>query len=109
MSLPHGPFQGLQQILKCELGFRARKNNLSSKRWIPYPARIVKTQPIQSHRFSGAAGRTVAFGLVAARLAACHLAAAEPLAPRKVATVEGITEYHYNGNGLRTLLFPDQS
>lgn len=38
-------------------------------------------------------------------LAACVLAAD---APRKVATVEGISEYQFD-NGLRLLLFPDQS
>ena len=34
--------------------------------------------------------------------------AAEPPAPRKIATVEGITEYQFD-NGLRALLFPDNS
>src|SRR5947207_10582297 len=34
--------------------------------------------------------------------------AGEPPAPKKVATVEGITEYQF-GNGLRLLLFPDHS
>ncbi|MSU25060.1 MAG: insulinase family protein [Opitutus sp.] len=34
--------------------------------------------------------------------------AAEAMPPKKVATVEGITEYQFN-NGLRLLLFPDQS
>ena len=34
--------------------------------------------------------------------------AAEPPAPRKVATVEGIAEYQFE-NGLRALLFPDNS
>jgi zinc protease len=34
--------------------------------------------------------------------------AAEVLVPKKVATVEGITEYQF-GNGLRVLLFPDNS
>ena len=34
--------------------------------------------------------------------------AAEPAAPRKVATVEGITEYQF-ANGLSLLLFPDNS
>src|SRR5213075_1825512 len=37
-----------------------------------------------------------------------HLMAAEPPAPRKVASVEGITEYQLD-NGARVLLFPDQS
>ncbi len=35
-------------------------------------------------------------------------AAGEPPAPKKVATVEGITEYQFD-NGLRLLLFPDNS
>ena len=35
-------------------------------------------------------------------------AAGSPAPPRKVASVEGITEYDYD-NGLRVLLFPDQS
>ena len=35
-------------------------------------------------------------------------AAGEPSAPKKVATVEGITEYQFD-NGLRLLLFPDNS
>src|ERR1043166_4474608 len=34
--------------------------------------------------------------------------AGEPPAPKKVATVEGITEYQFD-NGLRLLLFPDNS
>ncbi len=34
--------------------------------------------------------------------------AGEPSAPKKVATVEGITEYQFD-NGLRLLLFPDKS
>src|SRR5216684_7381907 len=37
-----------------------------------------------------------------------RLAAGEPPAPKKVATVEGITEYQFD-NGLRLLLFPDNS
>src|SRR5262245_9846938 len=56
-----------------------------------------------------------AFPLRAARLAAllCSLAFAAALvhaadAPKKIATVEGITEYQFD-NGLRALLFPDQS
>ncbi len=36
------------------------------------------------------------------------LGAADAAAPRKVASVEGITEYQFD-NGLRLLLFPDQS
>src|SRR5437763_13586217 len=36
------------------------------------------------------------------------LALAEPAPPRKVASVEGITEYRLD-NGLRVLLFPDSS
>src|SRR5467141_5245499 len=37
-----------------------------------------------------------------------HLPEASSAEPRKVASVEGITEYQLD-NGLRTLLFPDQS
>ncbi len=37
-----------------------------------------------------------------------RLAAGEPPAPKKVATVEGITEYQFD-NGLRLLIFPDNS
>jgi zinc protease len=37
-----------------------------------------------------------------------RLAAAEPAAPKKIASVEGITEYQLD-NGLRVLLYPDQS
>ena len=38
--------------------------------------------------------------------AASHAMAATP--PKKIATVEGITEYQFD-NGLRLLLYPDQS
>ncbi|HKQ37834.1 MAG TPA: insulinase family protein [Verrucomicrobiae bacterium] len=43
-----------------------------------------------------------------AALVTGHLIAAAPRSPRKVATVEGITEYNFD-NGLRALLFPDNS
>ena len=47
------------------------------------------------------------FAVVAAQaLAASDLSAAD--APKKIAAVEGITEYQLE-NGLRVLLFPDQS
>src|SRR5678815_3269811 len=69
----------------------------------------MKTQQNQSDRFSGSAGRTVVLSLLAATLVTCHLRGAEPLEPRNVATVEGITEYEFVENGLRALLFPDNS
>jgi zinc protease len=49
--------------------------------------------------------------LLLAALAAClpsHAPGAASAAPRKIATVEGITEYQFD-NGLRLLLFPDNS
>ena len=46
--------------------------------------------------------------LLALTLAPLISPAADAPAPRKVATVEGITEYQFE-NGLRLLLFPDQS
>src|SRR5262245_66502652 len=46
--------------------------------------------------------------LVAAAVASTARARAETGPPRKVATVEGITEYRLD-NGLRFLLFPDPS
>jgi len=51
---------------------------------------------------------SVAFSVAAALLVVSHATAAEPPDPRKVATVEGITEYQFD-NGLRALLFPDNS
>src|SRR2546426_12826917 len=68
----------------------------------------MKTQQNPSRRFSCSAGRTVALSFAAAALVTCHIMAAEPAAPRKVASVEGITEYQFD-NGLRALLFPDNS
>jgi zinc protease len=54
--------------------------------------------------------RLAPLGLVVSLVAASGLAAwaADPPAPQKVTTVAGITEYHL-GNGLRVLLFPDES
>ena len=46
--------------------------------------------------------------LLALALASLPCPAADTPAPRKIATVEGITEYLFE-NGLRLLLFPDQS
>jgi zinc protease len=43
-----------------------------------------------------------------AGLVSCFLAQANAAEPRKVASVEGITEYQFD-NGLRLLLFPDNS
>src|SRR5687767_6078098 len=68
----------------------------------------VKTRQNPSHGFSCSAVRTVALSFATVALVACHLMAAEPPAPRKIATVEGITEYQFD-NGLRALLFPDNS
>jgi zinc protease len=68
----------------------------------------VKTQENSSRRFSRLAVRTVVLSFAIAALVTCHLMAAEPAAPRKVASVEGITEYQFE-NGLRALLFPDNS
>jgi len=68
----------------------------------------VKTQQNPSRRFSCFAGRTVALSFATAALVAYHVVAVEPPAPRKVASVEGITEYQFD-NGLRALLFPDNS
>src|SRR5437763_16045030 len=54
--------------------------------------------------------RTAFSCFVAALVGAAHVSAqaAEPSAPRKAASVEGITEYQFD-NGLRVLLFPDNS
>src|SRR5687767_14017075 len=46
--------------------------------------------------------------IVAASLLAAQLYAADPPAPKKLASVEGITEYQFD-NGLRLLLYPDNS
>lgn len=52
---------------------------------------------------------TVGDGTTATNAGATTTAPATPASPpRKVVTVEGITEYHLD-NGLRVLLFPDQS
>ena len=50
----------------------------------------------------------IALALATALLVPTVATAAEVPAPRKVATVEGITEYQFD-NGLRALLFPDNS
>src|SRR6266576_1758250 len=50
----------------------------------------------------------IALALATALLLPTVATAAEVPAPRKVATVEGITEYQFD-NGLRALLFPDNS
>jgi zinc protease len=50
----------------------------------------------------------VALVLVLVSLPAWRLAGAEPAAPKKIVTIEGITEYQLD-NGLRVLLFPDTS
>jgi zinc protease len=68
----------------------------------------VKTQENPSRPFSSSARRTIALSFAIAALVTCQLTAAEPPAPRKVATVEGLTEYQFD-NGLRALLFPDNS
>jgi zinc protease len=52
--------------------------------------------------------RPVLFALAAALLVAAAPASAAPAPPRKVRTVEGITEYGFD-NGLRLLLLPDPS
>jgi zinc protease len=62
----------------------------------------VKIQLNLSRRFS------VLVSFATAALVTCDMMAAEAPAPRKVATVEGITEYQFD-NGLRALLFPDNS
>jgi len=69
---------------------------------------FMKTQQDPSRRFSCSAGRTVALWFAAAALVTCHIIAVEPSTPRTVATVEGVTEYQFD-NGLRALLFPDNS
>src|SRR5688572_26451386 len=46
--------------------------------------------------------------IVAVSLLSAHLYAADPPAPKKLASVEGITEYQLD-NGLRLLLYPDHS
>ena len=51
---------------------------------------------------------TVALALAGTTVTPAPGIAAEPAAPRKVATVEGITEYQFT-NGLSLLLFPDNS
>ena len=59
---------------------------------------------------SASLGRAVLLAALVFSLAASvsPIFAADAAAPRKVATVEGITEYQF-ANGLRLLLFPDQS
>src|SRR5262245_28107355 len=84
------------------------KITFSFREWTAYGSFTVKTQQNPLRRFSFSAGRTAALSFAAAALVTCPIMAAEPPAPRKVATVEGITEYQYN-NGLRALLFPDNS
>src|SRR4030095_7226797 len=86
----------------------SRKITFSSRSWTAYGSFTVKTKQKPPRRFSCSAGRTAALSLAAAALVTSHIMAAEPPAPRKVATVEGITEYQYD-NGLRALLFPDNS
>jgi zinc protease len=52
-------------------------------------------------------GQMLAVSIIVMGFASSDLAAA-PSAPRKVASIEGITEYQFD-NGLRLLLFPDNS
>ena len=60
-------------------------------------------------RFTGASKLALAVALaVAAVIGATALPASGAPAPRKVASVEGISEYDYD-NGLRVLLYPDNS
>src|SRR5882724_1118780 len=73
-----------------------------------YDSFSMKIQQNPSRRLSCSAGRTVALSFAAAALVTCHIIAVEPSAPRAVATVEGVTEYQFD-NGLRALLFPDNS
>src|SRR6266487_2347136 len=68
----------------------------------------VKTQHSCTCRSTRFAGRMIALALATALLVPTVATAAEVPAPRKVATVEGITEYQFD-NGLRALLFPDNS
>src|SRR5439155_12394997 len=68
---------------------------------------IVKTQHSCTRRSRSLAGRITALSLATMGLVP-SITIAEPPAPHKVATVEGITEYQFD-NGLRALLFPDNS
>jgi len=60
----------------------------------------------QARRPSSAIGFVC--GLFALFMLSGLLAAADPPAPRQIVTVEGITEYQLD-NGLRLLLYPDDS
>src|SRR6266576_3723334 len=68
----------------------------------------VKTQHPCTPRSTRFDGRMIALALATALLVLTVATSAEVPAPRKVATVEGITEYQFD-NGLRALLFPDNS
>src|ERR1051326_7803466 len=95
-------------------GGKSRKMNFSSRDWAAYDSFTMKTQQNPSRRGRpgcpslSSAGRTILLSFAIAGLACCYMMAAEPPAPRKVATVEGIAEYQFE-NGLRALLFPDNS
>jgi len=71
---------------------------------------MIKTQSLVSLQYFPSGIRHVGGLLLVAVV--CGLMgrslAGEPPAPKKVATVEGITEYQFD-NGLRLLLFPDNS
>src|ERR1041384_3246968 len=69
------------------------KINFSSRGWDAYDLITVKTLQNPSRHFYCAAARTVALSFATAAVVISHLTAAEPPAPRKVASVEGITEY----------------
>src|SRR6266705_2747701 len=92
----------------CQSEFPIEKSTFLSQDEPVYDSFTMKTQQNPSRRFSCAAGRTIALSFAAAALVTCHIIAVEPSTPRTVASVEGVTEYQFD-NGLRALLFPDNS
>ena len=77
-------------------------------RLLPLHAAAVKTPHPCTFRSACVAGPIVALALATTLLVPLATTSAQQPAARKVATVEGITEYQFD-NGLRALLFPDNS